>query len=285
MNIQQLLQWATREIEESSPSPQLDALVIIAHALSVSKEALLTHPEREVSKEGEAGARALIKRRLEREPVAYILGTKEFWGLPFRVGPGVLIPRPETELLVELAVQEVVTRAGGVRCVELGVGSGCVVCSLVHEAHRRGRVATVLGVERSAEAYSIAQANVTALGVAGQVELLHADWNDLSWSEPFDIVVSNPPYLRIGDTRRSPETAYEPGEALFAGESGLEAIDSILKILPTLLKPDGAAFIEIGSEQAPESVSYPKYGNYTFKTHRDLSGNPRVIELRFPSMV
>jgi release factor glutamine methyltransferase len=216
-----------------------EARLLLAAATGFSEASVLAHPERELPAEAEARFRDFAARRARGEPIAYILGEKEFHGLPLAVTPAVLIPRPETELLVELALGEPFGAA-----LDLGTGSGAVALALKRaRPHSR-----VIGVERSVAALAVAQRNAVRLGL--EVELRHGLWFTPVAGERFDLVVSNPPYVSEGDPHLAEgDVRFEPRSALVAGRDGLAAIREILREAPAHLSPGARLLLEHGMGQ------------------------------------
>ncbi|MFC3710985.1 peptide chain release factor N(5)-glutamine methyltransferase [Sphingoaurantiacus capsulatus] len=250
--------------------PRLDAELLAAHVLGVDRnELLLRHLHDDLD---EAAFGALVERRMGGEPVAYILGHREFWSLDFRVTPDTLIPRPDSETIVEAAL----AAAGPApRVLDLGTGSGCLLLSVLHE--RPG--AWGLGVDRSEGTASVAADNAQRLGLADRSAFIVGDWTAAIGGR-FDIILSNPPYVGTEEVL-APEVAdYEPGSALFAGQGGLDDYRKIIPALTTILSPGGSAHLEIGYLQA-DLVSEIAVAHGLLPTlRRDLAGRPRCLSLR-----
>ena len=224
---------------------------------------------------------SLVARRAAREPFAYIVGAQEFWGLRFEVTPAVLIPRPETEMIVE-AVLDLVNDAATVRIADVGTGSGCLAVPIARERPH----AVIVATDMSEDALAIAGRNADRLGVAGRIEFRHTDLLD-GITGPFDLVISNPPYVRDVDRAGiQPEVRWEPAEALFAGADGLDAIRRLLPQAADRLRPSGTLMFEIGFGQADavaELISAAA-GLTMCELRSDLQGIPRVaIAQRAPS--
>jgi release factor glutamine methyltransferase len=252
----------------------LDADVLLAFALGVGKEALFAHPERPLDRETEARFSALVERRYGGEPVAYLRGFKEFYGQRFRVDPRVLIPRPETETLVEEACRYIDGRA--LTVVDVGTGSGAIACSIaLHQPRVR-----VIATDVSRDALAVADANALALGVAERVELREGDLL-APITEPVDVVCANLPYLRsdamedLRDERTS--LAFEPNVAVVAGSDGLELIRRCVADLPRVLAKGGAAFFECDPPQSAAIASLLEDAGMTTRLVHDLAGNERVV--------
>lgn len=215
--------------------------------------------------------------------MAYILGEREFWGLPFKVSRAVLVPRPDSETLIEAALALMADRTAPWRIVDLGVGSGCLLLTLLREfPNARG-----LGMDASPEALAVAQVNATALGVAHRAELVLGDWRQPGWADrlrgPFDLVVSNPPYIEAGAIDGlMPEVArFEPRIALDGGPDGLVAYRTIAAAAAKLVAPGGRLLVEIGQGQAPEiSKIFASAGLAVEVAFKDLGGIQRVVSAK-----
>ncbi len=220
---------------------------------------------------------SFITRRAAREPLAYITGRKEIWSLDFEVGPGVLIPRPETETVIEQALAFFPDRAAPFRVLDLGTGTACLLVALLKEfPNARG-----LGVDASAEARAYALHNVVRYGLAGRCEIRCGDW-DNAVTGPYDAVLSNPPYIKTADLAGlEPEVAYEPILALDGGPDGLSAYRALAPALAHLLSPSGRAFLEIGAGQSAEvGTILASCGLEVNKVALDLAGIPRVLVVK-----
>jgi release factor glutamine methyltransferase len=218
---------------------------------------------------------SLIARRVSREPVAYITGHKEFWSLDFDVGPGALIPRPETETLVESVLTEFPDRAAPLGVLDLGTGTGCLLLSVLSEfPNARG-----MGVDASPHALEWARRNAGKLGLADRCNLLAGNWGD-DLSDRVDVILSNPPYIRTGDIARlAPEIGlFEPHGALDGGRDGLDAYRALGPEISRLLKFGGLAFLEMGEGQDAEIVEILAHsGLGTRKIATDLAGIGRCV--------
>lgn len=223
---------------------------------------------------------SLTARRIKREPMAYILGEREFWGLPFKVTPAVLVPRPDSETLIEAVLALMPDRQRAWRILDLGVGSGCLLLTLLREYPQ----ATGAGLDASPEALAVAGENAVALGVADRASLVTGDWRRPGWLEavggPFDLVVSNPPYVESGAIDGlMPEVArFEPRLALDGGADGLDAYRLIATAGPQLITPGGYVVVEVGEGQAPEIATiFDQAGLQPAGRWRDLAGIERVV--------
>ena len=239
--------------------------LLLAAATGFSEAAVLAFPERALPAEAAARFTDFAARRRRGEPVAYILGRQEFYGLPLAVNPAVLIPRPETELLVDLALQRDFSSA-----VDLGTGSGAIALAI--KKHRRG--ARVVGVEASAAALEVAKRNGVALGL--DIEWRHGRWCAPLSGERFDLIVSNPPYVAAGDPHLA-ALRYEPANALVSGADGLDAIRQIVAAAPAHLADGGWLLLEhgIGQDGAVRGL-LKQAGLEEARTWPDLAGIPRV---------
>jgi release factor glutamine methyltransferase len=255
-------------------SARLDARVLLAHAMGIAPNEL---PFRKDIGNAAATFEQLVERRARREPVAYITGTKGFWTLDFDVGPGALVPRPDTETLIEQALAEFPDKAAPLRVLDLGTGPGTILLSFLSEyPHAKG-----MGVERSAEALSWAARNAAKLGFSGRAEFLHADWSAAP-ATTFDVVFSNPPYITQTESLSAmAELGFEPREALVGGADGLDAYRALAPLISSRLEPDGRAFLEIGRGQdRAVTAILAASGLKTVRIAPDLSGVPRCIVAR-----
>ena len=253
--------------EARASIPLREARLLLCHVLDVSLAALEAHPERKVSPGDTASFRALVVRRAAGEPIAYLTGRREFYGLDFRVTPDVLIPREETELLVDIALE---AKAG--RILDLGTGSGCLAIAVAKHLPQ----AAVTAIDASAAAIAVARENAASHGVA--VRFLQGDWFAPLADERFDLILANPPYvaeadphLGLGDVR------FEPRGALAAGPDGLDDIRRIVAPAPAHLVPGGRLWLEHGYDQAPAVAALLAAAGFAgIEQRRDLAGIARV---------
>jgi release factor glutamine methyltransferase len=294
MRLRDLADGARRRLEAAGiPSAEaaLDAELFARHALGWDRATWLAHRDDDADAEDRHTSRspdsrpfapafeALVRRRLRREPMAYILGVQEFYGREFRVGPGVLIPRPETELLVD-TVRAVAAGRTSPRLADIGTGSGCIAVTLALEMASAHVVATDL----SSEALAIAHANAAAHGVAERVAFVRTSCLD-GVAGRFDVVASNPPYVRDVDAERLPPEVreHEPPSALFAGPDGLREIAAIVAAAPSTLAPGGALVLEIGVGQVDGVLArVAAAGLVGADVRHDLQGIPRVVVASLP---
>ena len=256
----------------------LDAELLLAHVLGVGRARLRSHGEEVPAADIATRFAALIERRAGGEPVAYILGRKDFWTLELRVSPAVLVPRPETELLVERALELHPGEEG--RAADLGTGSGAIALALASTRPRWQIVAT----DVSAEALAVARANAVALGLE-RVEMVAGDWLTCLPERAFDLLLSNPPYVAAADPAlRVAELMREPRLALVAGEDGLAALCGIIRSAPDHLEPGGWLLLEHGATQAAAVAgALVARGFAQVRSHRDLAGRERMTEGQWPT--
>ncbi|SIN59966.1 release factor glutamine methyltransferase [Parasphingorhabdus marina DSM 22363] len=273
------LRAAAQALEDLSDTPRLDAELLMAHALGITREALLLDlpclPEPD-------GFATLLERRIAREPVAHIIGEKEFWGLSFRVSGDVLIPRPDSELLIEAAVRIGAQRPPA-QILDLGTGSGALLLSALSEfPDARG-----VGVDASAAALGVAHSNADHLGLSNRVQFQLLDWTEPGWQDPlpapFDLILANPPYVSTAAELSAEVQEFEPHEALFAGPEGLDDYRILLPGLGNLLGPDGHILLEIGYDQADKLSQLAESHGFLAECLQDLGGNDRLLILTLAS--
>ena len=254
----------------------LDAQVLLAHVVGQDRAWLVAHRGDAIAREQLDAFLALARRRREGEPVAYLTGRREFWGLPLVVSPAVLIPRPETETLVELALARL-PEERNVRVLDLGTGSGAIALAIAHERPR----ATIVATDVSTDALDVARANARRLGLAN-VEFAFSDWYDglapSSTGGAFDLIVSNPPYIDAADPHlREGDVRFEPARALTPGGSGTAAILRIVSGAHERMVPGGSLAVEHGYDQADAvRAIFVAAGFAQIVAVRDLAGIPRV---------
>lgn len=271
VSVAQAIRAAAERLAPTSDTARLDAEVLMAHALGTTRSELLLRHMRAPVPDAFA---ALVDRRAGHEPVAYITGTQEFFGLPFAVGPAVLIPRGDSEVLVETALAN---RPGAASVLDCGTGSGALLLAvLAGLPQARG-----VGIDRSAGALAMATANAGALGLADRARMVPADWHRPGWAEglggPFDLVLANPPYVEDAAELAASVRAFEPAGALFSGVEGLDDYRVLVPQLPGLLAPGGLALVEIGHRQADAVRGIGAAAGLASTLHRDLGGRARVI--------
>jgi release factor glutamine methyltransferase len=252
----------------------LDARLLAQHLLGWDAARLLTHGDETATARFHDDYESLVARRVAREPLAYITGCREFWNLNIEVTPAVLIPRPETELLIEAALEQF-ERTQAIRILDMCTGSGCVAVGLGREFPR----ATIVASDISEEALAVARRNVARHGLAGRVQCTRADlFVDIEG--PFDLIVSNPPYVPTIDAKSlQPEVReFEPPAALFAGEDGMRIVKRLVKGAGTALAPEGILIFEFGAGQEPAvgSALSQASGLTLLELKRDLQDIPRA---------
>ena len=272
-----LLEWTTRRFAGAGiDSPRLAAQILLAHALGINRVQLYVQHDKPLGPDELGRYRELVRRRLGGEPVAYLTGGQEFWSLPLAVDPRVLVPRRDTETLVELILDQV-DRAAALRIADLGTGSGAIALALARELPHARLVAT----DRSADALAVAEDNAARLGRAARGELREGDlYGALAAGERFDVLASNPPYVASGDIDRlAPEVRREPRAALDGGPDGLDHLRRLVAgAAGHLVSPGGLLALEHGFDQGP-AVRAEIDASSAFQpaaTRADLAGQPRV---------
>ncbi|WP_298192987.1 peptide chain release factor N(5)-glutamine methyltransferase [Novosphingobium sp.] len=273
-DIRSALREAAELLSATSDTARLDAELLMAHALGVSRTELLL---RHLHSGPPASFTSILDRRLNHEPIAYILGTQPFYGLDLTVSPAVLIPRGDSETVIDAARA---AREGRppTRILDLGTGSGALLLaalSLWPEAQG-------IGLERSAPARAIATHNAAANGLAERAEIIAGDWTQRGWADGlgrFDLVLANPPYVEDDAALAPSVSAHEPAEALFAGPDGLADYRLLIPELPALLARSGTALFEIGAAQADAVTALAQGTGLAAKVHHDLAGRPRCVEM------
>ncbi len=263
----------TRLAQAGSPTPRLDAEVLLAGLLGTDRAGLYARLTDPVPPEVVDRYEVLLARRARGEPVAYLTGEKEFYGRPFRVDRRVLIPRPETELLVERALAFLAERPEA-RGVDAGTGSGCLAVTLALEAPRSRWIA----LDRSWGALEVARANARRHGVEDRIAFLLSDWLT-ALGGPVDLIVANPPYTRLKDVDPAVR-AFEPRPALDGGPEGLDAYRTLLPQAARILAPGGRLLLEVGAGQAGAVADLVRrhLPRARIELHRDLAGIERVVE-------
>jgi release factor glutamine methyltransferase len=279
LSIRDLLHAAADRLKQAGlDSARLDARILLAHAMGVSRDDLISAVRPPSRFEADI-FESLLLRRLAREPLAYITGHREFWSLDFRVGPGVLVPRPETETLIDAALAEFPDRNAALAIADLGTGSGALLAAALKEFPK----ARGVGFERSPQALAYARTNLDLLGFDGRYALAGEDWSEAG-IESFDLILSNPPYIPSGEIAQlAPEVRlYEPRAALDGGTDGLQAYRSLAGLLPRLLSPGAVAVLELGQGQAGQVEQL--FQNLTvLRIVPDLAGIPRALVLKKPN--
>ena len=286
LTLREALTRATSQLSANpllQPTALQDAVVLLMATLGIERPTLIAHPERPVDRDEQAAYQRLIERRLRFEPIQYILGETEFYGLTLKVRPGVLIPRPETELLVEAVIE----RMGGseptsqrrdaghpVRIVDVGTGSGAIAIALAAALP----LASITAVDLSEAALEVARENAALHGFAERIRFMRSDLLEAVAGEEFDAVVSNPPYIADGDSAGlHPQVReFEPGSALFSGPTGLEIYARLIPQAFGVLRADGLLAMEVGFGQK-DGVGRLMEGFSGVEWLKDLQGIPRVV--------
>jgi release factor glutamine methyltransferase len=263
-----------RELQASLPLDPLENRILLCHATGLSRVQLITRAEQAVDEEQAARLQALVQRRLAGEPIAYIVGKREFFGLDFEVSEAVLIPRPDTELIVELAIERLPPHG---RLLDMGTGSGAIAVAVAHTRPD----AAVTALDLSDAALEVARRNAANNGA--RVRFLRSDWFDaLDANETFELIASNPPYIAAGDEHLSQgDLRFEPAGALTDHADGLSALRAIVAGAAAHLVPGGWLLMEHGYDQAASVRALLDAGGYTeVQSWRDLAGIERVSGAR-----
>ncbi|MBB5684254.1 peptide chain release factor N(5)-glutamine methyltransferase [Sphingobium boeckii] len=264
------IRQAAAQLGDTSDTPRLDAEILMAHALGIARETLLLTLRDAVTPDG---FEALVARRRRGAPMAYITGTRDFWSITLKVGPGALVPRPDSETLIEAALDHF--GAKGPRTIlDLGTGPGTLLLAALAEWPE----ATGLGVDISEEALAYARTNVAALGMASRAELRLGNWAE-GVDARFDLVLANPPYIETGTVLPRDVAAYEPHQALFAGADGLDDYRILAGQLGAIVAPGGMAAVEIGSGQRAAVTALFAATGLDIESRCDLAGRDRAILL------
>jgi release factor glutamine methyltransferase len=263
-------------VQATLPLDPLENRILLCHATGLSRVQLITQGDRPLTPDEAQRLDALVARRLDGEPIAYIVGKREFFGLHFNVGPAVLIPRPDTELIVELALERL--PQGHARLLDMGTGSGAIAVAVAHTRPD----ADVSALDVSPDALAVAQANAAANGA--RVRFLHSSWFDaLAAGETFDVIASNPPYIAAGDAHLAQgDLRFEPVGALTDHADGLSALRIIIEGSPRHLMAGGWLLLEHGYDQAAAVRTLLADGGFSdVRSWQDLAGIERVSGGRF----
>jgi release factor glutamine methyltransferase len=262
---------ATLQLSETSDTARLDAELLMAEALHIDRDKLiLSPPDRDVPKR----FWLMVKRRAKGEPIAYITGRRAFWNIDLHVGPGVLVPRPDSEVLIAAAIEHFEGTEGPKRIIDLGTGPGTLLLAALDVWPQ----AAGLGIDVSRRALSYASANARRLGFEKRLKFKLGDWAE-GVQESFDLILCNPPYVAEGAPLGPGVREYEPDEALFAGQSGLEAYRALAPELPRLLNPGGLAAVEIGHDQAKSVKPLLTANGLSSVVAKDMADRPRALLL------
>ncbi|WP_340588614.1 peptide chain release factor N(5)-glutamine methyltransferase [Erythrobacter alti] len=273
MTITNALREAAAQLSATSDTARLDAELLMAHALGISRSDLLL---RHMAESAPDAFFSMVKRRAANEPVAHIIGKQEFYGREFIVTPDVLIPRPDSESVVQAALDAAPTPK---RVLDCGTGSGALLLTLLAERPP----AQGVGVDSSPAALEVAQRNALNLDMADRAQMLLADWTQPGWADNlgrFDLIIANPPYVE-DDAELAPDVReYEPSRALFSGPEGLDDYRILIPQLPQLLTESGVAVLEIGHKQAAAVAKIAETQGFGTEAREDLAGRDRAIVLR-----
>ena len=276
MTIADAIRAAAERLCATSDTARLDAELLMAHVLGVSRSQLLLLRMRDDAAPHAAGFDRLVERRAAHEPVAHLLGVQEFFGLEFAVTPDTLIPRGDSETIVQAALD---CAPHDARVLDMGTGSGALLLAFLYERPD----AKGLGIDASAAALAVASANGQRLGLAERAQFVQANWLESGWAHDlgrFDLVLCNPPYVE-SDAILDPDVReFEPATALFAGPEGLDDYRAIVPQLGKLLVPGGVAIFEIGAGQAEAVGAIASESGFAVETRRDLADRPRALILR-----
>ena len=271
MNYEQAVELAVSRLTPITDCAKLDAQLLLCHACSINQTTLIAHPKHDLNQRQQKLFNAILHRRTEGEPLAYITGEKEFWSLDFKVNKHVLIPRPETELLVELSLESI-TNKKFPRVLELGTGSGAIAISIARDRED----CTIIATDISREALKVATKNAKHHEV--NIKFIQSDWFDNITSEKFDLIVSNPPYVSKDDPKLCQFVSlYEPTQALISKKAGLFALEHIINHAKNFLTPTGTLILEHGFQQAVQVQSIFDCMQYkNIATHKDIANLPRA---------
>jgi len=262
---------AARQLEPTSDTARLDAELLMAEALHIDRDKLiLSPPDRKVPDR----FWKMIDRRKSGEPVAYITGRRAFWNIELHVGPGVLVPRPDSEVLIASAIEHFERTGAPRRILDLGTGPGTLLLAAIDIWPE----ATGVGIDVSRQALSYASANARRLGFEPRVQFRIGDWAK-GIKETFDLILCNPPYVAEGADLGPGVREFEPDEALFAGREGLDAYRDLAPQLPRVLAPGGLAAVEIGPEQADAVTKLLAQDGLQSRVAMDFGGRPRAVLL------
>lgn len=272
MTVAEAIRDAAQRLSATSDTARLDAELLMAHALGTARSDMLL---RSMADPAPASFTELVARRARQEPVAYILGEAEFYGRSFIVNPAVLIPRGDSECVVEAALDRAPDEG---RVLDLGTGSGALLLTLL--AEKPGLEG--IGIDASLAALPVAAANAARLGLADRARILHGDWREEGWADElgkFDLVIANPPYVETSATLDPDVSEYEPTSALFSGPDGLDDYRLIVPKLGKLLVERGSAVLEIGAQQADLVKEIAREAGFSVELRRDLANRARALIL------
>lgn len=261
--------------EKCVANPQLDARLLLEAATGFSRTEMLLKGDEPIGGSALMIYESLLQRRAQREPVARILGQREFWGLPFQLGPGTLEPRPDSETLIEAVLELGLDAAAPLEILDLGTGTGCLLSALLHEFKQAHGTA----VDLNPAALEMAQTNFAELDFDTRVKLHHGSWAE-GLSGPFNLIISNPPYIGENEELEPEVAQHDPALALFAGADGLSAYRAMIPQLSAILAPEGSVVLELGAGQTEAVISLVKDAGFAVKQLKnDLNDIPRALVL------
>lgn len=271
-SIKQVLQQASQQLDACSDSARLDADLLVAHVLQVSRSYLMTWPEKQLSKENYTQLQVLLKRRCAGEPVAYLLGMQEFWSLALKVTADTLVPRADTEVLIEQVLQLYPDQSAKLKLLDLGTGTGAIALALASEYPQ----STITATDRMPAALAVAQENANHLNLP--IQCIESMWFSALTGQKFDCIVSNPPYICENDPHLSEQgVCREPLTALIAGEDGLDDIRELATEAPRYLYPNGWLLVEHGYHQGQAVRElFIQHGFQSVETRQDYAGVDRM---------
>jgi release factor glutamine methyltransferase len=261
----------------TSDSPQLDAEILLGKVLRANRAALYANPDQLITASQSGEFEQLVSQRCDGKPVAHLTGMREFWSLELKVTPDVLVPRPETELLVERALVHI-PDSGACELVDLGCGSGAIAIAIATERPD----CTITATDASQAALSIAQENA-ANHCPERINFIHGNWFEPLVGKCFDVIVSNPPYVSAAQPQLTdPELEHEPQQALYSGADGLNDIRQLITEAPAYLLDDGYLLLEHGFDQADTIAELLRQAGFVnIEMYRDLANQPRITEAQF----
>ena len=278
-----MVDFSLRDLLRSSSLPQSEARLLLAHVIEqhyqLPRSALISQDEMKLSENALAHWKLLENKRLNGEPIAYLVGKKGFHNIELLVRPGVLIPRPETELLVEIGIREISRRGGKAKLLDLGTGSGAIALAVANGAPN----ALVIATDQSLEALAIAKTNAKQLHLEAQVQFFLGSWYEAIGKDTlFDLILSNPPYIERGDPHLNQgDLRFEPLEALTDQSNGLSCLEVIISQATSFLNPHGLLAVEHGFDQSDAVLKLMRNaGLRDIQTHLDLAGHHRVASGR-----
>ena len=269
------------QLTNVSSIPNREVEILIESLTKKDKMYYIKNPNEEIPENIVLKLSNFIKKRQKGYPLEYMIHNKEFYGLNFYVDTSVLIPRPETEMLVDEAFKFLKPRED-ISILDLGTGSGCIAVTMAHLLKYKGSKCKIIAVDKSFKAIKIARRNAANNKVKSQIQFKESDWFE-NINEKYDCIISNPPYVKTLDKEKFPNLAYEPEEALYSGEDGLTDIKYLLDVIPNFLNDGGLFLCEFGYDEKEDIEKYikenTKYTKYEFLN--DLAGIPRVLKIYF----